>query len=273
MNRTDKREEPLFRFPGIHEGPGEGRAMRKKKSVKKQTVTVSQEELLFPDLDPPLPLCLKVLLLWRAEQLFNLGLRVSKCISALQEYTDFPDEAEMNSFLNKCSKFKKAQFVGNAAKGCLALGITTIEDSFRAVREALNGKIDNPQSLASLRFACLTASIIYRHEHVGMQQNELETFCILEQRLTNKTCETIGYWTAVLKEKKRNKHSAEEKSKRAKERGSKIEPLIKAIAEEPDKIKKSRLLADAMGKAGYTDIRSIKNLVKKYKNGKTAGIS
>jgi len=71
--------------------------MKQSKLKEKQDLTVNQGELLFPDLKFLSPLCLNNLLLWKAEQLHDLALRMSELISALQKKGDISDDEETNS--------------------------------------------------------------------------------------------------------------------------------------------------------------------------------
>jgi hypothetical protein len=222
--------------------------MKQSKSKKKQAITVNQGELLFPDLKFLSPLCLKILLLWKAEQLFDLALRMSELSSALKRYDDFPDDEISHLFYSKLDRSIENKFVDYTLAACVEfkiitmdeletfalaghtdINITTLQKSFEFARGVLKIKINELYSLVMLASACSVLSSVYRLNKESMQENILKTFIAMEHRLTNKACEAIGYWTAKLEERRRNKEGGAQVKK---EKGEKNKESIKKIMDD-----------------------------------------
>lgn len=191
--------------------------MKPSKSKKKQAISVNQEELLFPDLEFLSPLCLKVLLLWKAEQLHDLALRISDLSSALNKCGDFPNDEESHRFYSKLSRSYKDKFIDFSLAACVkfkiittdeletfilaghtSININTLQKSFAFARGVLKIKINESYSLIMLAAACSAVSSVYRLNKDNMQENVLINFIAIEHRLTAKACEVIGYWTRRL---------------------------------------------------------------------------
>jgi len=194
--------------------------MKKSKSKQKQAFIVNQAEQLFPDLEFLSPLCLKNLLVWKAEQLFDLALRISELSSALKKWGDFPDDEESNLFYSKLNRSTKNKFVDFTLAACVefeiitmgeletvvltghtAINITTLQKSFEFALRVLKIKISEPHSLVTLASACSILSSVYRLNKDSIQENILKTFIAIEHRLTAKSCEAIGYWSQKLERK------------------------------------------------------------------------
>lgn len=206
--------------------------MGKTKS-KKKAITINQEELLFPDLKFLSPLCLNSLLLWKAEQLHDLALRIFKLSSALNEkFGDFPDYEESHLFYSKLSRATKNNYIGFPMKACVEYKIITLDEintfvrksridvnithlqkSFEFAQRVLRIKIEEPHLLLLLASACSVVSLLYRTINENLQEDMKKTFIAIEHLLTTKSCEAIGFWTKVLKGKKSSKKGGDAKTK------------------------------------------------------------
>jgi len=200
-----------------------------KTKSKKKAVTVNQGELLFPDLKFLSPLCLKSLLLWKAEQLHDLALRISELSSALnKKFGDFPDYEESHLFYSKLSRSTKNNYIGFTMKACVDYKIITLEEinafvrksridvnithlqkSFEFAQGILRIKIEEPHLLLLLASACSVVSLLYRTINENLQEDMLKTFIAIQHMLTAKSHEAIGYWTTELKGKKASKKGGE----------------------------------------------------------------
>jgi polyhydroxyalkanoate synthesis regulator phasin len=196
-------------------------AMKQSKLKEKQDLTVNQGELLFPDLKFLSPLCLKTLLLWKAEQLHDLALRMSELISALQKKGDISDDEEMHSFYSKMSRSIKNNYIDVPLAVCADfkiitmdelntfvrkkrtdINITNLRKCFEFAQGVLRIKIKEPYLLVLLASACSIVSLLYRVVKEPLQEDMLKTFIAIEHRLTAKSCEAIGYWTKKLEGRK-----------------------------------------------------------------------
>jgi len=193
-----------------------------KTESKKKADTVNKEELLFPDLQTLSPLCLKMLLLWKAEQLFDLNLRISELSAALnKKFGDFPDYEESYRFYSTLSRSTKNNYIGFPVAACAEFKIITMDElntfvrkrrididtthlqkCFEFAQEVLRIKIKEPHLLLLLGAACSVVSLLYRTINENLQEDMLKTFIAIEHLLTTKSCEAIGYWTRKLIENK-----------------------------------------------------------------------
>ena len=196
--------------------------MKQCKSKKTQAFIVNQAEQLFPDLEFLAPLCLKNLLRWKAEQLHDLALRVSELSSALNtKFGDFPDYEESHRFYSKLNRSTKNKYLEFPLAACVDLkiinmdelntfvrkrhidiNITNLQKCFAFAQGVVRIKIKEPHALLLLASACSAVSLLYRIINQPLQEDMLKTFIAIEHLLTTKTCETIGYWTKKLDEKK-----------------------------------------------------------------------
>jgi hypothetical protein len=89
-----------------------------------KAVTVNKVPPLYPDLDSLLFLNLKTLLYWKAEQLHDLGLRISELSSALnKKFSDFPDYEESYRFYSTLSRSTKNNYIGFPLAVCTKFNI------------------------------------------------------------------------------------------------------------------------------------------------------
>jgi len=170
--------------------------MKQSKSKEKQAITVNQEELLFPDLKFLSPLCLNNLLLWKAEQLHYLTIKITALISGLEIKGYIPNDEEMHSIYNKLTRSTKNESVDITEDK-----IPTLKEGLGLAREMLEIKIEAPYSLKYLLSTCSMVSLLYRYNKECLQENVLKTFIAIEHHLTAKSWEAIGYWTKRLEGK------------------------------------------------------------------------
>lgn len=237
-----------------------------KTKSKKKTVTVNQGELLFPDLKFLSPLCLNNLLLWKAEQLHDLALRISELSSALnKKFGDFPDYEESHLFYSKLSRSTKNNYIGFPMKACVEYKIITLDElntfvrksridvnithlqkSFEFAQGVLRIKIEEPHLLLLLASACSVVSLLYRTINEHLQEDMLKTFIAIEHLLTTKSCEAIAYWTIDLKERKISQRAG-----KAKKEKPGLVAAIKKFKEKPDK-KSMGYFINFLSKKEYT---------------------
>lgn len=95
--------------------------------------------------------------------------------------------------------------------------------------------------------------------------NRLETF---GNRITSQAFELIGYWTAKMEESKRGKTSASVKTKAKEEKYNEFEKMLNEhLKEHPEEHEKvgTEFINKAKIELKYTDDRSIKNMIKVWK--------
>jgi len=196
--------------------------MKQSKKNQKKTVKVNQKQSSSDNL--------KTHLLWRAKQLFILHRRLSKCILALNQHGDVPDDIAMNAIANKYLSLK-IDFEKDIKKHGTSkiLGINNFEDILSIADDAIKNRINNPRILQSLRYACLCLSLFYTSNYQDMEIQDIKKYTAIENLLNGKSHEAIGYWTAKLEIMKTNK---EHGAKAMQDKGDKNKEAIRQIIKE-----------------------------------------
>ena len=204
-----------------------------KNESRKKAVTVNQVPPLYPDLDALPFLNLKNLLYWKAEQLHDLGLRISELSSALNnKFGDFPDYEESHRFYSKLSRSTKNNYTKFPLEACtefdiitmdelntfvrehrIGVNITNLQKGFGFAQTVLKIKIKNPHALLLLASACSAVSLLYRIIKEPLQEDILKSFVAIDHSLTSKSNEAIGFWTMELKGKKASKKGGDVKTR------------------------------------------------------------
>lgn len=264
--------------------------MKESKRKENQTIAANQRDLLFPDLQTLSPLCLKMLLLWKAEQLFDLNLRIFKLSAALNgQFGDFPDYEESHLFYSKLSRATKNNYLDFpqllaicaerkiitldeintfVRKSRIDINITHLQKSFEFAQGVLKIKIKEPHSLLLLASACSAVSVLYRIINEPLQEDTLKAFIAIDHLLTAKSHEAIGYWTAKLEHKKRSKNQETKKQQREQKEKFVTETWIKMIHNPEDRkvlepLSLNKIAKRIQGKA-MPVLRNIKTATGKY---------
>ena len=226
--------------------------MRGKKS-KQELTTDNWLAEQFPDLNELFLLNIMSLLSWKADKLYDLSLRTSELVSALnRKFGDFPSYEESLRFYSKLDKSIKNNFIDLAIRGCdqfqiiseeefkkiaktghIDINLTNLKKSFEFARVVAKIKVSDEQSLILLGAACSVVRLLYILNKEPMQDDVLKSFIAIEHLLTSKLHEAIGYWTLILKGKKEGKIAGE---KSGVIRSEKAKPYHEVWQKEAEKI-------------------------------------
>lgn len=170
------------------------------------------------------------LLQWKAKKILELGVRIVKCIIALDKYDIVLGDQEIHNLIYNDKTFTlkskimleemQVDISRDALYECFCLvkgkkenerlRLSAIDEHFRFVRNALKMKMAWRQYLHLLSATCM---VLYYSKDKAKQAHEIGTFFELEHHLTKQSCEAIGYASAKLEEMKRNKINPENKGK------------------------------------------------------------
>jgi hypothetical protein len=181
-------------------GRWRGKAM--KRSNKNKPATINQEVFPFNLQHESLwVIDLDIVLQRKASQLFELGVRIIKCLEALNKYMNMPSSLEIRKFLHESDKLDSTQ-KKIAAAGKEFNSMRTFQQCSAFVMDTTKRKIPERECLITLCAACFVfcGSLCLVEE-----EKEKLTFVILADDLTEKSCEAIGYWTRKLEEKKNSR--------------------------------------------------------------------
>jgi hypothetical protein len=206
---------------------------------------------------------LEALLNLKATALLDLTKRMIMCEKSLNEWGIIPTEVSIFYNLHKDkSLLKEWDDINHKYQMDLdvssADGSLKLKSCFNLVKKILSKYLlDNNKNLHEPLKAC---ALLGGYNYKNMQTKDITTFFNIESLLRGACCEAIGYWTAKLEEKKRNKDIVD---KTVVEQGRKNKEAIKNIIAEmkitsltdfrKNKILRSSFLAKAQEKTKEVD--------------------